>query len=135
PATRITPPAAAPAGPNVAQPAALNAAQKQAAVPPAPSNGQTYGAGNASPRVILRARSDTRLTVRGQDGQIYLNRDLKAGDVYRVPNLPGLSMATNNAAGLEVDLDGISLGRAGQSQQILGRVSLDPQSLVDRFNH
>ncbi|MDB5733923.1 MAG: hypothetical protein JWN16_560 [Alphaproteobacteria bacterium] len=135
PATRITPPAAAPTGPDVAQPAALNGAQKQAAVPPAPSNGQTYGAGNASPRVILRARTDTRLTVRGQDGQIYLNRDLKAGDVYRVPNLPGLSMATSNAAGLEVDLDGIALGRAGQSQQVLGRVSLDPQSLVDRFNH
>lgn len=135
PATRITPPAATPAGPNVAQPAALTPAQKQAAVPPAPSNGQTYGVGNTSPRVILRARGDTRLTVRGEDGTLYLNRDLRAGDVYRVPNIPGLSMAVSNAGGLEVDLDGIALGRAGQQQQVFGRVSLDPQSLVDRFNN
>jgi cytoskeleton protein RodZ len=132
PATRITPPAAASTDPNVAQPAALNG--KLAAVPPAPV-GQTYGANNASPRVILRARADTRLTVRGEDGQLYLNRDLKAGDVYRVPNLAGLSMATSNAGGLEVDLDGVALGRAGQQQQVIGRVSLDPQSLVDRFSN
>jgi hypothetical protein len=36
---------------------------------------------------------------------------------------------------VEVDLDGIALGRAGQQSQVLGRMSLDPQSLVDRFNH
>jgi hypothetical protein len=35
---------------------------------------------------------------------------------------------------VEVMLDGQAIGRAGQQQQILGRVSLDPQSLVDRFN-
>ncbi len=135
PATRITPPVAAPADPNTAQPAALAPQQRQAAVPPAASSGQVYGAANTSPRVILRARSDTRVTVRGDDGELYLNRDLKAGDVYRVPNIAGLTMATSNAGGLEVDLDGIALGRAGQQQQVFGRVSLDPQSLVDRFNN
>jgi len=51
-----------------------------------------------------------------------------------VPNTPGLSMATSDGAAVEVVLDGLALGRAGQSQQVLGRVSLDPQSLVDRFN-
>ena len=116
PATQITPSAAA---------------QKQ---PPAPSSGEVYGKGNASPRIVLRARGDTRLTVKGRDGQLYLNRDLKAGDAYQVPNTPGLSMATSNGGAVEVDVDGISLGRAGQLGQVLGRVSLDPQSLVDRFN-
>jgi hypothetical protein len=50
-----------------------------------------------------------------------------------VPNTPGLTMATSNGAAVEVDLDGVALGRAGP-EQVLGRVSLDPQSLVDRFN-
>ena len=131
PATHITPPGSV----ATAQPASGPQGGKQPAVPPAPSNGTTYGAGNSNPRVILRVRADTRLTVRGEDGQLYLNRDLKAGDVYRVPNTPGLVMATNNAAAVEVNLDGAVLGRAGQQQQILGRVSLDPQSLVDRFNN
>ena len=116
PATQITPPVTA---------------QKQ---PPAPSNGEIYGKGNASPRVVLRARADTRLTVKGNDGQLYLNRDLRAGDSYQVPNTRGLSMATSNGGAVEVDVDGISLGRAGQLGQVLGKVSLDPQSLVDRFN-
>ena len=70
--------------------------------------------------------ADTRITVRGPDGQILLNRDLKAGDSYQVPNMPGLTLATSDAGAVEVDLDGIALGRAGQPQQVLGRVSLDP---------
>ena len=76
-----------------------------------------------------------RVTVKNAEGQMILNRDLKSGDSYQVPNMPGVTMATNNAGAVEMDLDGIALGRAGQPQQILGRVSLDPQSLADRFNN
>ena len=109
-----------------------------AAVPAVPTTngaGTVYGAANQSPRVILRARGDTRLTVRGPDGQTYLNRDMKAGDSYQVPNVEGLTMAASNAGDVEVDLDGIALGQAGRPQQVVGRVSLDPQSLTDRFNN
>jgi len=111
--------------------------------PPAPDDavstigatgGTVYGEQNRNPRVVLKAKTDTRITVRGEDGSLYLNRDLKAGDTYMVPNLPGLSLATSNAGAIEVALDGQVLGPVGQSQEILGRVSLDPQSLVDRFN-
>ena len=111
--------------------------------PPAPDSavstigatgGTVYGEQNRNPRVVLKAKSDTRITVRGEDGSLYLNRDLKAGDTYMVPNLPDLYLATSNAGAIEVALDGQVLGPVGQSQEILGRVSLDPQSLVDRFN-
>ena len=94
-----------------------------------------FGAVNRNSRIVLRARGDTRLTIKGPDGQILLNRDLKSGDSYRVPDMPGVTMAASNAGVLEVDLDGIALGRAGQEQQIVGRVALDPQSLADRFNN
>ena len=96
---------------------------------------QVFGALNRNPRVVLRARGDARVTVRGPDGEILLNRDLKAGDIYQVPNIPGATMATSDAGAVDVDVDGIALGRAGQPQQVLGRVSLDPQSLTDRFNN
>ena len=95
---------------------------------------QVYGAQNRNPRVVLRARGDTRITVRGADGPVLLNRDLKAGDSYQVPNTPGVTMATSNAGAVEVDLDGNALGRAGAAQPGAGSVSLDPQSLADRFN-
>jgi cytoskeleton protein RodZ len=105
----------------------------QAAVPAASS--QTFGAVNDSSRVIIRARGPVRVTVKGPDGSMLLNRDLQAGDSYRTPNEPGITLATNDAGALEVDMDGTSLGRLGQQQQVLGRVSLDPQSLADRFTH
>jgi cytoskeleton protein RodZ len=94
-----------------------------------------FGAVNRNPRVVLRARSDARITVKGPDGQYLFNRDLKAGDSYQVPNMPGVTLAASDGGAVEIDLDGIALGRAGQPQQILGRVSLDPQSLADRFNN
>jgi cytoskeleton protein RodZ len=146
-AVAIPPPAAgaktpetslAPAGSSATPPVA-ETTEPQAAVPAVGGagngTGTVYGAFNQNSRVVLRARGQTRITVRGPDGQTYLNRDLKAGDSYLVPNIVGLTLATNDAGQLEIDLDGVALGRAGQPEQIVGRVSLDPQSLADRFNN
>ena len=57
--------------------------------------------------------------------------DLKAGDSYRVPNTPGMTLATDNAGAVEVHLDGTALGRAGPPQAGLPELSLDPQTLAD----
>jgi cytoskeleton protein RodZ len=140
-AAAMPPPAAGPQSPATrATPTATTppiATQNQAAVPAvsSPSGGTVYGQQNHNPRVVLRVRGDSRVTVKAEDGTLYLNRELKAGDSYLVPNTPGLSMAVSDGSAVEVDLDGTALGRAGTAQQVLGRVSLDPQSLVDRFNH
>ncbi len=97
--------------------------------------GQVYGTQNRNARVVLRARGDTTLTIKGPDGQTMLNRHLKSGDSYQVPDMQGVTMAASDAGALEVDVDGVSLGRTGTAQQIVGRISLDPQSLTDRFNN
>ena len=68
---------------------------------------------NHNPRVVLRMRGDAHVVVRGPQGQLLLNRDLKAGDSYQVPNVPGMTMATDNAGAAEVNLDGAALGAAG----------------------
>jgi len=130
PATSLPPAsAAATASPTAASGAAVPA------VPTTNGAGTVYGSLNQNPRVILRARGDVRVTVKNAEGQMILNRDLKSGDSYQVPNTPGVTLATNNAGAIEMDLDGIAMGRAGTPQQILGKVSLDPQSLADRFNN
>jgi cytoskeleton protein RodZ len=138
PATSLPPANAASTASPTAAPARQTQGASSAAVPAEPASsgaGTVYGALNQDPRVILRARGDVRITVKNAEGQMVLNRDLKSGDSYQVPNTPGVTMATNNAGVVEIDLDGIALGRAGQPQQILGRISLDPQSLADRFNN
>jgi cytoskeleton protein RodZ len=129
PATRITKPAALQPLVDTGTPDTAGGP----AVPP-PASGTVYGQQNTDPRVVLRARGASRITVRGPDGTLYINRDLEPGDSYRVPNLTGLTLAVADAGAIEVDLDGQSLGRAGASHQVLGRVSLAPQSLMDRFN-
>jgi cytoskeleton protein RodZ len=108
----------------------------QAAVPAvAGETPQVFGEQNrAGARVVLRARAATRMTVSGPDGRIYVNRDIAAGEIYYVPNVPGLRLALSNAGAVQVDLDGATLGRTGGDNQVVGRVSLDPQSLADRFN-
>jgi cytoskeleton protein RodZ len=126
PATQVTP-----------MSTASPTAGPQSPVPPSPSaataTGQVLGAMNRNARVILRLREDAHVVVRGPDGRVLLNRDLKAGDSYRVPNTPGMTLATDNAGAVEVDLDGTTLGRAGTPQAGLPELSLDPQSLADNI--
>jgi cytoskeleton protein RodZ len=127
PATKATPlSAASPTAAPQSQP------QSSAAVP-AVSAGQIYGAMNRNARVVLRMRANAHLVVRGPNGQILLNRDLKSGDAYQVPNTIGITMATDDAGAVEVDLDGTVLGRAGAAKEGQSRLSLDPQSLADQI--
>jgi len=129
--------AQAPATPPVqaTSPVAVVSPQATGAAVPAVPSGQVFGEQNRSnARVVLRARTATRMTVTGPDGRLYINRDLGAGEIYYVPNLNGLRLALSNAGAVQVDLDGNALGRVGGDGAIVGRVSLDPQSLMDRFN-
>ena len=81
----------------------------------------------------LHAKADTHIEVRDADGTVYINRSLKAGDSYRVPNLPGMSLSSTNSGALDMELDGQMMGRAGADQETT-IVNLDPQAIVDRSN-
>lgn len=129
-----------PAAPTQAAPAANPPASAATATPspavPAISGGQgqVFGGQNKNARIVLHARGDTHIEVRGEDGMVYINRTLKAGDSYRVPNLPGLSLAASDAGAVEMELDGETMGRAGAEGQIANQIDLDPQAIVDRNN-
>jgi cytoskeleton protein RodZ len=128
------PPAAQPAAKPIVAPLAT-ATTAMPAVPGAPQPGASAQAmGQPGSRVVLRARENSRITIKYPDGRIFMNRDINPGDVIYVPNQAGLNMALSNAAAVEAALDGKVLGPVGQERQVLGRVSLDPQSLADRFN-
>ena len=103
------------------------------ASPPLPQ-GQVYGEQNKGARVILRMRQPARILVQGPDGRVFLNRTLKPGDSYQLPNLVGLTLTTSNAGAVEIALDGQSLGVAGRNQETAEAISLDPQSIMDRYN-
>jgi cytoskeleton protein RodZ len=139
----VPPPAASAAAPVATpQPSATpSPAQTEAAAPPAAATSDTasaapivYGKSNNNPRVVLKARNDTHITVRGANGTVYINRNLKTGDTYQLPNAVGLTLSTTDAGAVELDLDGQAIGVAGGVQQNAENVSLDPQAIVDRFH-
>jgi cytoskeleton protein RodZ len=136
--------AAAPSQQAVTLPAAVTAspAGQQSPAPtaapltetPLPA-GVVYGQLNRNARVVLRAHQPTRILIEGPDGIVYINRTLNPGDTFQVPNRVGVTLTTTNAGAVEVDLDGQSMGYAGQGTGVAEAISLDPQAIVDRSNN
>ena len=116
-----------------AAPTATPATTAPAPEAPLPA-GTVYGQQNHNARVVLRIHVATRILVQGPDGIVYMNRTLNPGDTYQVPNKVGVTLTTTNAGAVEVDLDGQSMGYAGQGAGVAEAISLDPQSIVDRSN-
>ncbi|MES2254552.1 MAG: RodZ domain-containing protein [Pseudomonadota bacterium] len=145
--TPSTPPGTGAAAAAVTpQPSATPSPAQTSSAPAAPAQPEAAGSGTASaapvvygksnnnPRVVLKARNDTHITVRGANGTVYINRNLKTGDTYQLPNAVGLTLSTTDAGAVELDLDGQAIGVAGGVQQSAENVSLDPQAIVDRFH-
>lgn len=128
-----TPGAATPAVPP-AQTANANGVQPSGVADAPLPQGQVYGENFRGVRVVLKMREAARILVQGPDGRTYMNRTLKAGDVYRLPNVVGLTLTTSNAGAIQVDLDGVPVGLAGRAQETTEALSLDPQSIMDRYS-
>ncbi len=123
-------PAPAQTGTAAATPPATQAPQQDAAIP----QGKVYGQLNKGARVVLRMKLTTRILIQGSDGTTYINRTLNAGDTYMVPDVVGLTLTAADAGAVEIDLDGAAMGPAGKHGQIGETLSLDPQSIADRYN-
>lgn len=101
-----------------------------AASPPQPEDrsGSVSGAVDAS-RIMLRANADSWIQIRGANHSVVFTGVLKAGDTYRVPDRPGLTMRAGNAGGLEIMVDGKAAPALGPMGAVRN-VSLDPQTLA-----
>jgi cytoskeleton protein RodZ len=119
---------AVPAAPTVSSSSAAAAPL----VPPAPTPPAFPQPGQREvPRIVIRASADSWLQVRERNGAILLNRVLKAGETWPVPDKSNLVLATGNAGGTELVVDGVvapSLGAAGAVRRDL---ALDPDVIRD----
>ena len=130
--TGARPPGASPAIPAPpAAPGQVAALPMPPAPPAAPEAGQgdarIYGAINGQSRIQIRATQDSWIQVRDGTGDLLMTRVLRPGDVYRVPDQPGLRMVTGNAGGLMVSVDGGQGSALGAQGQVMRDVQLDPQ--------
>ncbi|QJE74602.1 DUF4115 domain-containing protein [Aerophototrophica crusticola] len=127
--------AAAPAAPAEAPSADSGGAEAPAAgTPPAalPAGGRVFGVAQGPTRVEVRATDDAWIEVRDAKGTTWAARNLRAGDVFRAPDVPGLTLLTGNAAGVSVILDGQELPPLGKKGQVVRNVSLVPADLATR---
>lgn len=140
--------------PAAAQPAVIATAPPRAEEPPAASpappaespaaetpkiefpkveisaEGKIYGSEYPDSRVVLKAAGDDCwIQVREMDGSLLMSRLLRKGDVFRVPNRPGLSLMAGNAGALEASIDGRKGPSLGGVGQVRRDIRLDPDKL------
>jgi cytoskeleton protein RodZ len=132
------PEAVAPAptvSPPTSQTAALAASPAAATVSaeptPAPQGDEphAYGLVGGPARVVIRATADSWIQIRDTDQSTLFARVLKAGESYRVPDRPGISLRTGNAGGLEITVDDQPTPPIGPNGAVRN-VPLEPQSLT-----
>lgn len=89
-------------------------------------------------RISLKALEPTYIRMRdprahGTKG-IVIDRVLKAGESFDVPDRAGLLMQTGNAGGLQVTVDGRVIGVLGKSGEVVTRIPVDPSYFLERLS-
>lgn len=82
-----------------------------------------------SNRIVLEIVDSAWVEIRDKSGAAILRQVLKKGDIYLVPDQEGLIMATGNAGGISVKVDGKKIGTLGDPGQIRRKVALDADTL------
>ena len=85
--------------------------------------------GTNTNRIIIEVKDSSWVEIRNAEGAAILRQVLKPGDIYLVPNEDGLIMATGNAGGLKIKLDGKELPPLGEAGQIKRKIALNPNLL------
>jgi len=95
-------------------------------VPPGAAQASSDPAGS----IVIRAVADSWVQVRDAEGALVMTRVLRPGDVYAVPDRPGLTLVTGNAGGLEISVDGRPVPSIGGPGDVVRGVVLDGQRLL-----
>lgn len=81
-------------------------------------------------RIVMEIVEPSWIEIRNASGAAILRQVLKEGDVYLVPDEPGLVMATGNAGGIVIKIDGKELPKLGEAGAIKRKILLEPQALL-----
>ncbi|MBO6826366.1 MAG: DUF4115 domain-containing protein [Sneathiella sp.] len=99
----------------------------------APVRGADLGVENADSRVVLVAVQETWVQVADQSGEVLFDSVLGAGDSYMLPNRDDLQLSAANAGGLEVRLDGQSIGMLGLNGVIVQSMPVTDETLREKI--
>jgi cytoskeleton protein RodZ len=80
--------------------------------------------------VVIKARGDVWIQVRGADGSAVVSRILRNGESYAVPPGKKLTLMTGNAGALEISVDGRAVPPIGTFGTVRRDVALDAEKLL-----
>ena len=98
--------------------------------PPAfqPDQPRRGSLGSLNSRIVIRATEMSWVQITDDLGNLVMTRVLDPGETYRVPNTEGLTLASGNAGGLEILVDGVVQPPLGLRGTVVRNVTLDPDS-------
>lgn len=91
-------------------------------------SGKSYGTQNRDGRILYVVRRPMHLTVTAGGKDELIDRDLKKGDSYRLPNRTDLAVSASDAGALDVILDEKFIGRAGPDGARLEGFNATPEA-------
>lgn len=93
----------------------------------APDAPRVFGAVDEPSRIIVTVRKDSWIQIR-EGNRVLVDRTLRPGDSYRVPDRSGLVMRTGNGSGLDIEVDGRRAPALGGT--VRHNIALDPGRLM-----
>jgi cytoskeleton protein RodZ len=100
-----------------------------ASIDPASSNGHVFGAKGEDVHVVLKANRAIWLIIEDASGKRLATQSLNKGDIYRVPNRPGLRATVQDGGAITYLIDGVEKGVLGQPGNVLAAEPLDVAKL------
>ena len=82
-------------------------------------------------KVVIRANRDAWIEIRDDKDAVVLQRVLRQGESFNVPDETGLVMTTGNAGGIVIELEGKPLQSLGSLGVVKRGIKLDPAALAD----
>lgn len=95
-------------------------------------DGRVFGSPDASVRLVLKANRNIWLLIEDGKGNRVATQLLNKGDVFRVPNKPGLVATVQDGGAITYIIDGVEKGVLGQPGAVLAAESLDVKKLQER---
>jgi cytoskeleton protein RodZ len=96
-----------------------------ASIDPPTSNGHVFGAKGDDVHVVLKANRAIWLIIEDAQGKRLATQALNKGDIYRVPNRPGLRATVQDGGAITYMIDGVEKGILGQPGNVLAAEPLD----------
>ncbi len=95
-------------------------------------DGRVFGSPDAGVRLVLKANRNIWLLIEDGKGNRVATQLLNKGDVFRVPNKPGLVATVQDGGAITYIIDGVEKGVLGQPGSVLAAESLDVTKLQER---